>query len=272
MTPNVRFYSSENGAREVYALLEEEGFNVRSILLPSETEGREEEAVKDAIREGTLPERQIMICTRSLKEGRSLVGVRAPFGRGVDALELMETKDCVESDLLKRYRFNDPAPLSAMMGLPVLSKFVSSSGLVSSNWSFSAGFGLPLLSKNPAPFSSMFGMGTLSSTKKNWRTSFGFPLLSKSASPLSSMFMMPVLSRSKGPWKSSFGFPLLTRNPAPFSSLFGMTPLINDSTSAQVSRPTQQQATPPPRIVEQPESTPEQSQEPTAPQGPTSES
>ncbi len=72
MTPNVLFYSSQGGARVVYTLLEEEGFNVRSLLLLSETARREEEAVKEAISEGTLPERLIMTCTRYLKEGRAL--------------------------------------------------------------------------------------------------------------------------------------------------------------------------------------------------------
>ena len=271
MTPNVRFYSTEKGAKDVYALLEEEGFDVLSLLLPSETSGKEEAAVELAIQYGTMPERQVKICTRSLKEGRSLVGVRAPFGRALDALELMETDDCVDSDLLKRYQFNDPAPFSAMMGLPVLSKFVSSSGLVSSNWSLSASFGMPLLSRNPAPLSSMFGMGTLSPAPKNWRSSFGFPLLSKVAAPISAIFMMPVLSRSKGAWKSSFGLPILAKNPAPFSSLFGIPPLLSDRTSAQISKPSQQ-AAPQPRIVEPPGPSAEPIEEQSSPEEPKTES
>ena len=238
MTPNVRFYSSEHGAREVDAMLEEAGFSVRSLLLPSELAGHEEEAVNYAIQMGTLPERQIKICTRSLQEGRSLVAVRAPFGRGVDALEIMETHDCVDSDLLRRYRFNDPAPLSAIMGLPVLSKYVPSSGLVSSNWSLTSGFGL--LIRSPAPLSS-----TCSAWEHSRRPSriglraIGFPLLSRIAAPLSGMFALPTLFRSKVPWRSSFGFPLISQEPSTTIELAGResADARESSISAEVSQP-----------------------------------
>ncbi len=223
MTPNVRFYASEQGASDVDARLRSSGFEDVSLLLPSKLAGQEDEAIKLAIRQERLPERMSKLCTRRLKEGRALVAVRAPFWHAREALEIMETDDCVDSDLIKRFPISNPSPLSDMMMLPTLSRGRSSTRLASSSWSFSSMLGLPLLSKDAAPLSSAIGMGVLSPAKKNWRSSFGLPLISKAAAPLSSLLGMAPLKRSRGVKEFSFGmFPLLMRNPAPFSSLFGL--------------------------------------------------
>ena len=251
MTPNIRIYSSDAGARDAYAKLAEAGFTNSDLILasdfrqsapaPAVNENGDEEAaappvqasaavdeagIRDAVRAGirknTIPERFELICNRSLKEGRSIVSVRSPFGTGLEAIDLMENGQTVDSDVLESYRSDDPAPLSRILSLPTLSKFNSATGLLRSDWSFSSAFGFGLLSSNAAPLSRMFGMSVLSRPKKNWNSSFGFPMLSRNPTPLSSLFALPSLTRSQR------GKAQLSRNPAPFSSLLGMKTLSDD--------------------------------------------
>ncbi len=230
MTPNLRIYASETGAMEVDAALAAIGIRHRTVLVPSRHAGQEEAAVNAAIRDGDLPERYVLICIRSLKEGRSIVAAQAPYGSGLKVIDLMERGDTVYSDLLRRYAYDDPSPLSDMFRLPALSTFVPVAGLLPSNWSL---FGTGLLRRSPSPLSSMFGLPTLTKPKRNWRSSFGLPLLSRNPAPLSAMFGMRTLSNTKKSWEYSFGFPLLSRNPTPLSSLLGMPALTRDRREEQ---------------------------------------
>jgi hypothetical protein len=136
----------------------------------------------------------------------------------------MEEGETVYTDLMRRYRTEDAAPLSQALGLATLVPFQSSTSLISSKWFLSERLGFGLLSGKAAPLSSLIGFKPVLQRKKNWRYSFGFPMLSRSAAPLSSLFALPVLSKPKGKdeWRSSFGFPLLTRSAAPLSNLFGL--------------------------------------------------
>jgi hypothetical protein len=89
-------------------------------------------------------------------------------------------------------------------------------------------------SDDPAPFSQLLGIPTLSDVEpstellsSNWSLSsaFGLPLLSKSPAPFRSLLGLPVLSKPKRNWNRSFGLPLLSQKAAPFSSLFGIPTL-----------------------------------------------
>ncbi len=226
MSPYVRIYASETGAMEVDAALAAAGIKSRSVLLPSRHAGQEEAAVNAAIEDGNLSARFILICNRSLKEGRSIVAAQAPYGRGRKALSIMDSSDTVYTDRLEGYIFDSPSPLSDMLSLPALSTFVPTANLMSSDWSM---FGSGLLRRSPSPLSSMFGMPTLTKSKRDRRTSFGFPLLSRNPAPFSAMFGMRTLSKTKAGWEYSFGFPLLSQNPTPLSSMLGMKALSRDS-------------------------------------------
>ncbi|XWN31804.1 MAG: hypothetical protein ROR55_01415 [Devosia sp.] len=224
MTPNVRIYPSEQAALDADARLAESGFTDRAVLLPSNVAGTEEKAVREAVREGKLPQRFEKISIQSLKDGRAVVAVEAPFGLSETAVDIMDTGECVDTDRLRRYEISDPAPFSDALGLPVLSSSKATNSLTDSSWSLSSSLGMGLLSKNPAPLSSAISWRTLSKPKGKgeWRRSFGFPLLSRKAAPLSSMFGMGTLSRPSSKKTSSFGFPLLSRTAAPLSRMFGL--------------------------------------------------
>lgn len=229
MAVTVRIYASEEAAHEASARLADAGLGDAALFLPSQLAGREEMAVRAAVREGLLPEGQTQVCIRSLAEGRSLVSVSPIYGRGMEAIEIMERSGgSVDSALLRRYSSGSPAPFSDAIGMPVLTKFVPITGLISSYWRFSSLFGLGLLSRSAAPLSSIFGLPVLSSPKGKWTSSFGLPLLSRSPAPLSSMFGLGTISSPRRPWRYSFGLPLLSRNPAPLSSMFGIPTLSDD--------------------------------------------
>lgn len=228
MTLNVRIYDTEENAAAADAALAEAGFTERNVFLPSKLKGQEKTAVQSAIDNGALPERNILVCTRTLQDGRSLVSVHAPFGSGQAAINIMERIDGVDGDLLSRYVASDPAPFSNALGISVISRAEPATGLASSDWSLSSAFGLGLLSDKAAPLSSLFGMNTRSSSKQGWTKSFGLPLLSGKAAPLSSLFGMGTVVKPKRPWNWSLGLPLLSSKPAPLSSLLGMSTLFKD--------------------------------------------
>ena len=228
MTIYVRIYSNEESAKAAAARLERAGLRDNKVFLPSQSTGKESEVVESAVKAGELPKAQTNICIQSLKEGHALVSTEAPFGAGQKALNAMEGAGTIKSDVLSRYSRDDPAPLSEALGIPTLSTYEPSTGLLSSNWSLSSKFGLRLLSNKATPLSSLFGLPVLTKSKRDWRRSFGLPLLSNNPAPFSSLFGMPTLSKEPKDWKSSFGLPLLSNNPAPLSRLFGLKTIIKD--------------------------------------------
>lgn len=228
MTPTVRVFGSEEAAQAVADRLAEGNFGQQRALLAGDLEGREEAAVRSAAADGLVPNGHISTCIGHLKEGRSLVAARIYFGRGHQALLLMESGGAIDSDSLPPLSNRDPSPFSHLIGMPTLTAYVPMGSLVSSNSSFSWLFGLGMLSNKAAPLSSLFGMRTLSRPKHAWTSSFAMPLLSNKAAPLSSLFAMKTLSTAKRGRTRSFGLPMLSRNPAPLSSLFGFQVLSKD--------------------------------------------
>ena len=226
MPAMVRAFSTEEAAREAARKLEEAGYGIQTVLTPSSVTGREEEAVSQAVKDGLLP--FAATCVFQLKRGRSLVGLNVSYGKGVRAERILDGAGAIDSHMMASYSTSDPAPLSELSGLPLLSAYSSSTQLASSSYSFSSMFGLGLLSNKAAPFSSMLSWRTLSKPKPGpWRTSFGLPMLSDNAAPLSSMIMLkPLTSPKKGPWEWSLGYPLLSNNPTPLSSMLGIPTLL----------------------------------------------
>lgn len=262
MIPTVRLYQSSESAQEAAARLADAGFDQQTIILadapdgaqvgaqitddaqataegqvgdgaaPAVDEGAGEAAllatIQSATEAGHLPGGYKNFCIQNLGMGRSIVAVRVHFGRGQEAIEIMESCGAIDSGHLPQPISRDPSPFSDFLGIPTLSKSEPMTLLTDSDWTLSWMFNLKLLSKKPAPLSSMFGMRLLSSSKQSWKSSFGMPLLSDKAAPLSSMFGLKTLTTEKRSWTRSFGMPLLSKNPAPLSTLLGMPTLTKD--------------------------------------------
>lgn len=214
-----RVYETEQKAKSVVRKLKEEGFAEGSIVkLTPESPG-----------EGPLA----AAYAEHAQQGRSLVGVRAPFGRGVIAQETLDSANPVavvaaeapESHDESAVDYGEGAPLSKALNLPVLKRNAASPLSDYTNWpivskkrhyltteladphkTFTGSF-LPLLSGDAAPLSAKFG----------WKVSSDNP------APLSAKAGMSTLSNDATPLSSKFGISVLSDNPAPLSSKFGLS-------------------------------------------------
>jgi hypothetical protein len=241
MIPIVRIYATQQQARDAARALAENGFPDDAVhLLTSTAEG--EPAAADASAAalvagyalGSYPRvftsEHVKASARALAEGRSLVGVRAGFGQGQTAMNILDGFDPVDTHLVMpesesaKLDWDEAAPLSSALGIPTispnspapLSDFLGLPPL-SSGLSFLSRWFRPL-SRPDFSLSSMFGMPllsmkTLSGDKGYGTHSFGLPLLSRNPAPLSSMLGLKTLSRRRpGERKRSFGLPLLTND------------------------------------------------------------
>lgn len=180
-----------------------------------------------------------------IQQGRSLVLVTPPFGRGTTIEKIMGDGGSLDLALPEpEVRPYGATPLSDFIGLPVLShgrSFEAKSGSFlawffgdASNpgFKFSSLFGMKMLTDNPAPLSSMTGMKPLSTQKGPGDSSFGMPLLKRdNPTPLSSKVGMKPLSTKQSVGDSSFGMRTLSKNPTPLSSLLNLPLLSNPKSS-----------------------------------------
>lgn len=226
MTTIVRMYESEEGARAAVDNLAAAGFVAEEVSVLTPADAADTAAVEAAIQDGFLRAGSLTkVCWSGLRNGRSVVSVKAQFGRGQSATNALQACGPVDTELIPEYETGHAAPFSELLGIPVLTDSRSGSELVRSDYALSGLFGMRLLSRSPAPLSSLFRIGTLSRPRRPRRRSLGLPLLSNSPAPLSSLLRIPTLTRSGGPKRKSFGLPLLSRNPAPLSTILGIRPL-----------------------------------------------
>ncbi|MCR9221948.1 MAG: hypothetical protein NXI21_17125 [Alphaproteobacteria bacterium] len=229
MTSYVRIFESEEAADAAAAKLGEAGFSRYTTLHAAALAGREDATVRSAAEEGVLPGASIRVCLRALSQGRSIVAVQASFGRGLDAINILEESGAVDSDQVPSDTVRNPSPFSDFLGIPTLTGFTPTTKLKDPHWTFSSKIGMGLLSRKATPLSSMTGMKVLTARKKSKTSSFGLPLLMRNPAPFSSLFGMKLLTtKPKGEWKFAWGLPLLAENPAPLSSLFGMKTSTRD--------------------------------------------
>lgn len=107
--------------------------------------------------------------------------------------------------LTGRLRFDQPAPFSAMLGLPSL------------KW------GRSILSRLfgelGSPYLALFGRSSLSSNGAPLSGLIAQPILWQDAAPLSTRIGQPTLHEGRAPFSSALTLPLLWQTPAPLSSL-----------------------------------------------------
>ena len=272
LIPIGQAYASEERAKEAAGALFERGFEEEavSMIAPSMVEssqawmlekgasrdGRDASAmlaelVIDVHGASRVPDAHALVYADRLQEGRSLVLVTAPFGeaqRASDALDGVEHVELGTLPVPDHNTWNQAAPLSSWLNLPVLSRGRSRlasrfpeltepdylptkrfmGGLLTDDPTpLSSKLGIRAVGRNePAPLSSKLGLALLKKdSPAPLSAAVGLPVLEENEpAPLSRKIGMPVLTKDRpADEKYSFGLPLLLRNnPAPLSSLLGL--------------------------------------------------
>jgi hypothetical protein len=210
-----RLYAAKEQVAGALDALERVGLGPNDVSVVSATggQGAKTADLAELIEKGGTPPSDVAAYAEKLRHGGSLVTVRAPWGYAVTVMNILERFEPVDTGIHRsEYHFSpgwhEAAPLSALLGLPVLSRSKSSTALMN----------------NPAPLSSLFGLPTLSNSKSSTR-------LLNNPTPLSSLLGLPVLSHAKpvsSLSKSDKPFSSLINDPAPLSRLLNLPVLIDD--------------------------------------------
>ena len=269
MTLIARYFESESQVDEARQSLISAGYSSNDITVISpvapSSSGTGEPAVKSAeiaakaVMAGKLLGEDSGSYVSNQERGYSLLAVEAGFGRALLAGQILDRHDPIENaspsaEATEPYRLisERAAPLSDLLGWQTLSKnsgtlsgvlgfktltknrsFLTSK-LAAHDSSLSAKLGMPLLSNNAAPLSSMIGMSVKSGKSgEPWSRSMGFKMLSENRTPLSSFFGIPLISgqndsRSYAPTKHRSS---ISKKAAPLSDFFGLVALSKNRQS-----------------------------------------
>lgn len=231
MSVIARYYQTAQQARNARQALFDKGIPERFIAMVETTDQSEDapvlpmtDVVTGSMKAGRLLGEHSAFYAANMQPGYTLLVVDAPFGHTGDTLDILEahgplgiTHEPPEPPKAPFVPFSrQPAPLSSLLGLTVLSRTPET---YSQFWGFPEisnrlsflGRWFPTLTRPRFALSSMFGMG----------------MLSRSPAPLSSLLNLPMKSGVTGDaWTSSFGLPLLTNSSAPVTASLGL-PLLS---------------------------------------------
>ena len=165
--------------------------------------------VHDASR---VPDSHAMVYADTLQDGKTLLLITAPFGEALLASDTLDATNCADMEEVPELEYHtwlQPAPLSALLKLPVLSH--RKSWMASTFSELTEPGYLPtrnvlggLLSDNPTPLSSKVGMDLLSDNATPLSSKFGWSLLKKdSPTPLSDKIGMKTLTSQRPANKST---------------------------------------------------------------------
>jgi hypothetical protein len=191
--PIVRLFDSAAKASAALAKLADWGFldSDISVVSPSGTghtaAASGEDPIVSQITSAMVLRSHARTLANGVRRGGTLVIVRAPFGTGGIAANILDRAGPVDSGVpdaaARKPAWDDAAPLSSALWAPTL---------VDSDDSFSRFWGLPLLTRWQRTLCSALGMGELASPDFSL---FGTPALTRNPSPLSSTLGLPVLFR-----------------------------------------------------------------------------
>ena len=249
--PLGRLYESDDQLRAVERALTEQGLPDEGRISFSPL-GREQKSIEDIADEIVatypkwFPKNHATAYAEKIKSGHGLLLVDAPFGRGAMIERMLSAHPSVPiSQPMASIRPLGPTPFSDWLGLGTIKQgrtFRAREGTFlcwlygdSSSRNFLAFDWLPTISRSASPFSSLFGIRTLSQNPDPGDKSFGMALSSDNPAPLSSKVGMPVLSRSSDMGNSSFGLPLKSNSSTPFSSALGLPVLTRSSSQSDRS-------------------------------------
>ncbi len=191
--PIVRLYATDAAAKAALANLKRWGFEdeLINVVNASSTppanapaSAASDDPVLSSIMAGYVLRAHAKVYANEVRAGRTLISLRAPFGVGGIAEDLLDEAGPV------------PSPVHTGVGLP--------------SWDdgapFSSALGLPTVIRAPAPFSAFWVLPTLTRRARTLCSALGLPELTSSSSYT---FGAPSLSRNAAPFSSMFGLPTL---------------------------------------------------------------
>ena len=206
------------------------------ILSPGEKDGVDKtemlaQVIMSVHEASDTPPSHAMVYADNVQQKRSVVLVTAPFGKALLATDTLATGkhiDVGEMPELEYHTWLQPAPLSALLNIPVLSHRKSwmsrtFAELTEPDFLPTKGIMGGLLSDTPTPLSSKLGMDVLKDNPTPLSSKFNWQLLKDNPTPLSDKIgMKPLSDDTPAKKSSSFGLPLLSKNSTPLSSMFGI--------------------------------------------------
>lgn len=257
LIPIGRAYASEQDALDAVETLKGQNFEQEdiSVITPSMIEASNPWMLTKDTKDGIdstemlaqvvigvheasrIPDSHAMVYADSLQQGNVLLIMTAPFGEALLATDTLDGTNTVHLDEmpeLEYFTWVQPAPLSALLNLPLLSDRKSWMAhtfgeLTADDYRPTEGMFGGLLRDNPTPLSSKFGMDVLSDNTTPLSSRFGWDLLKEDPTPLSNKIGMNTLSdKQPGKKSTSFGVPILSDNPTPLSSALGIQVLKDD--------------------------------------------
>jgi hypothetical protein len=194
--PIVRLYASAEQAKLALASLKRWGFedelihvvNASSTPPPgAPASAASDDPVQSAIMAAYVLKAHAKVYAEEVRKGCTLISIRAPFGVGGIAEELLDECGPVKSAVVTGNGslppWDDDAPFSSAIRMPTL---------VRATAPFSAFWVLPTLTRRGGTFFSGIGLPEVSRSDSYV---FGAPAISRSASPLSSMLNLPTILR-----------------------------------------------------------------------------
>lgn len=220
MFPVTRLYESEHAAHHAVEQLGAAGISPDVVMAihPSSMDAAAQ--VDRAVDRGYAMGGHRRSIKQALGRGRSVVTVAAGVGLGSLVEYTLDRAGPVDPGAIVDIPTDDPAPLSDLLSLPVLTKGKSNTRL----WTFNSksSFGFRMLSNKAAPLSSMFGMKVLMASKGSIAKGSSVERMSGKPAPLSSMLGLKLLSSKRGSRARGTSVERMSNNPAPFSSFFGL--------------------------------------------------
>lgn len=187
--PIVRMYAGAQQAAAAVSSLKAARFaaDAISVIVASEALKTPKD-IEAALTAAFVPRAETSRYVQGVQAGSTVVVVRAPFGGGVLANKLLDSAGPVDSGLKLHAEpfegWDDAAPLSSALHIPVLSSKISSP------------YSTPcLLTRNGGTLSSALGFAELKESGTPSTEGLGMPMLSRNPAPLSALLRLPLLRR-----------------------------------------------------------------------------
>lgn len=186
--PIVRMYATAQQAAVAVDKLRTWGFPADAISVVGPAAASDTpQTIDKALMAAYVPGAETDPYIKGVLDGHSVVVVRAPFGLGGIATEYLISAGPVDSGLNSFEplpAWDDAAPLSSALHIPVLT------GRSASPYSTPC-----LLTRNGGTVGAALGLPELTDAGTPTTEGFGMPMLSDNPAPLSSLLHLPVLLR-----------------------------------------------------------------------------